>query len=228
MLDLTCVCFSSLPAVGKTLEGVIQHLCTYRQGQLLCGSMWIHLAILTAEKDNILHMLWAMEPFNFELRLTFCAEWIRHWIHFCHSPIPPIWQFFSKIVHVKKGCTAELTWLTCWWWLCLYHSYTVYEASSPRFFLAALEGLVRSPGEQLHGATVSQFFSWQEADASGGGLNLLQTCEDAQMVYAFDLCSKHLGADMQQATSTVAVCCDNRFHKPRVGKTWKNAKVIPA
>ena len=56
----------------------------------------------------------------------------------------------------------------------------------------------------------AQFFSWQATDESGGGLHLLQTCEDAQMVYAFDLCSKHLGADMQQAT-TVAVRCDNRF-----------------
>eukprot|EP00435_Cladocopium_sp_Y103_P018585 s3942_g4.t1 len=39
----------------------------------------------------------------------------------------------------------------------------------------------------------------QDMEGSGGGLSLLQTCEDAQMVNAFDLCSKHLGADMQQA-----------------------------
>ena len=133
---------------------------------------------------------------------------------------------FFHFVHVKKGCTAELTnhVLT----MAILIPYMNLQVPG-HFFLAALEVLVRSPREQLHGATVSaQFFSWQEADESGGGLNLLQTCEDAQMVYAFDLCSKHLGADMQQATSTVAVCCDNRFHKPRVGKTWKNAKVIPA
>lgn len=224
MLDLTCVCFSSLPAVGKTLEGVIQHLCTYRQGQLLCGSMWIHLAILTAEKDNIFFTCFEQWNLSKELRLTKC---IGFGIGFyCHSPIPPIWQFFFILSTLKKA--ALQSWqITCWRWLYLYRIWTF--KSQVIFFLAALEVLVRSPREQLHGATVSaQFFSWQEADESGGGLNLLQTCEDAQMVYAFDLCSKHLGADMQQATSTVAVCCDNRFHKPRVGKTWKNAKVIPA
>lgn len=38
---------------------------------------------------------------------------------------------------------------------------------------------------------------WQEADATNG-LSLLQTCEDAEMSHAMDLCSKHLGADMQR------------------------------
>lgn len=57
---------------------------------------------------------------------------------------------------------------------------------------------VKTPWKDLGGSDSASLYL-QEADASGGGLNLLQTCEDAQMVYAFDLCSKHLGADMQQA-----------------------------
>ena len=38
---------------------------------------------------------------------------------------------------------------------------------------------------------------WQEADATNG-LSLLQTCEDAEMSHAMDLCSKHLGAELQR------------------------------
>lgn len=57
---------------------------------------------------------------------------------------------------------------------------------------------VKTPWKDLGGSDSASLYL-QEADESGGGLNLLQTCEDAQMVYAFDLCSKHLGADMQQA-----------------------------
>ena len=71
-----------------------------------------------------------------------------------------------------------------------------------------LEDLVRSP--RTHRATVSDAEfknSWQEADAAGAGLNLLQTCENEEMVYAFDLCSKHLGADMQQATQESCISC---------------------
>lgn len=39
----------------------------------------------------------------------------------------------------------------------------------------------------------------KEADATGNGLSLLQTCGNAEMSHAMDLCSKHLGADMRQA-----------------------------
>ena len=92
-----------------------------------------------------------------------------------------------------------------------------------------LEDLVRSP--RTHRATVSDAefkSSWQEADAAGAGLNLLQTCENEEMVYAFDLCSKHLGADMQQATisSLASVAARLRFHKHHCCHQWEKRHVI--
>ena len=59
---LTCVFFSSLPAVGKTLEGVIQHLCTCRQGLFCHLEFWV--AITEAENGPNQHLSKAMEPFK--------------------------------------------------------------------------------------------------------------------------------------------------------------------
>ncbi|CAL1134310.1 unnamed protein product [Cladocopium goreaui] len=56
---------------------------------------------------------------------------------------------------------------------------------------------VETSWKDLRGSELASAYL-KEADATNG-LSLLQTCEDAEMSHAMDLCSKHLGAELQRA-----------------------------
>ena len=47
--------------------------------------------------------------------------------------------------------------------------------------------------------SLSRQQTWVQAADSDVGRSLLQTFDDAQMMSAIHICSKHLGTDMQQA-----------------------------